>query len=82
MVKVKTLVPSCESGSVGVENAALRRLTTALPESAVWAAARILFQDTSDDDLRFFQMGVTSLGMMPIADLITIEVQRRAMGPW
>jgi len=78
MVEVRALVPNCETDSVGAENATLRRLSTALPASAVWAAARIIFQNTSDDDLIFFQKHATSLGMMPIADLIAIEAQRRA----
>lgn len=71
------LVPDSEGESVGVGNATLRRLSTALPESAVWAAARIIFQDTSDEDLRLFQKHAFSLGMASIADLIAIEARRR-----
>lgn len=78
MVEVKTPAPNCENESVGIENATLRRLSTTLPESAVWAAARIIFQDTSDDDLSLFQKHAFSLGMVPIGDLIAIEAQRRA----
>lgn len=78
MVELKTPVPCCESESAGVENSTLRRLATALPESAVRAAARIVFQDTSDEDLRLFQKHAFSIGMAPIAELIAIEARRRA----
>ncbi len=78
MVEVKALLPNCENKAAGVQNATLRRLSTTLPESAVWAGARIVFQDTSDDDLRLFQKHASSLGMAPITDLVAIETRRRA----
>ncbi len=83
MVGVQTRVASCEIEHERAESATLRRLSAALPESAVRAAARIIFQDTSDKDLEFFQEHASSLCMGPIGELIAIETQRRAtLGRW
>lgn len=58
-------------------NPTLDRLTMALTENGAKAAVRIIFQLSTDEELRAAWEATDGLPGNPVADLLAVELERR-----